>query len=86
MSENTSVDPLAAKRDQIHDALRDLSSVLEEIAHGVDAKSCERCPYMSVQRECLAAFSCVNQVFRSSERPPLCGGQHKIDYRPPDEG
>lgn len=64
--------------------LEELSTVLGGIVTAAEKKSCERCGYMSIRRECTAAFSCINQVFRAGRERPLCSGHHKINFSPKD--
>lgn len=64
-------------------ALAELAGVVGDIVATAEQKSCERCPYMNVGRECTAAFACLNQVFRAGKERPLCSGQHRINFSRP---
>ena len=68
----------AGTRKTLLEALSELSGVLGDIVATAEETSCRRCPYMNLRRECTAAFSCINQVFRRNHARPLCSGEHKI--------
>ena len=63
-------------------ALEELAKVLGGIVAMAEENACERCPYMNVQRECTAEFSCINQASRVGHTRPFCSGQHKINFSP----
>jgi hypothetical protein len=80
--------PIDEKRlaEALRAALSEMGDVFSDLVATAESKSCLRCPYMSVERECTAEFACINQVLSEKRARPLCSGQHKINFSCPTAG
>ncbi len=59
-----------------------LMDIYRGISDTANVVSQWRCPYKNVSDRCTANFGCRNQLFdEGREKPALCTGSDKIDYR-----
>jgi hypothetical protein len=59
-------------RAELAAALGELQAVFTDLVATAEEKSCIRCPYMNVHRECTASFACINQVRAPGRARFLC--------------
>jgi hypothetical protein len=71
----------AGLKAELLGALGEMQEVFADLVAAAEEKSCLRCPYMNVRRECTAAFDCINQVRVPGRERFLCSGQHRINFQ-----
>ncbi|MCX7717934.1 MAG: hypothetical protein N2111_05970 [Candidatus Sumerlaeaceae bacterium] len=73
------VPPDPERVERLRKALSELQQTLTEIAHSIEEKKHERCPYRTAKDECTYRGGCVNKE-REGPGRYRCGGDHQLRW------